>query len=310
MRDTLGRALGTYAAEGATELTRRVLQYLLRTAYFRVSDDTFRLHQQVRNKLFEEANLNVCRNGDAMAAHDENKRNVLVLTESPAVVEHEDWVDPNEQFYAEISFGNFLGLDNYRCPRALYAGFDGFVRLDTSREYGEKSATVSMIYSDKRTLPGHVFRHEIADAVADRVDLYGSGTGTYLEEKAVSLNPYMYQVVVENGKYPGYVSEKFYDCLKTLTVPIYWGGEEAVETLGFDTEGVLFFDTLEDLSTLLDEEVSPRTYDRLLPSLRRNREHLIDIRNGIRLDQYASETFLGFTFSPDVEGRNLHLEPS
>ena len=58
MRDTLGRALDTYAAEGATELTRRMLQYLLRTAYFRVSDDTFRLHQQVRNELFEAANLN------------------------------------------------------------------------------------------------------------------------------------------------------------------------------------------------------------------------------------------------------------
>ena len=57
--------------------------------------------------------------------------------------------------------------------------------------------------------------------------------------------------MIENGKYPEYVTEKLYDCIKLGTVPIYWGGEEALRKMGFDIQGFIFFDSLEELEEIL-----------------------------------------------------------
>lgn len=187
------------------------------------------------------------------------------------------------KFTAEISFQNYFGLDNYLCPRTIYANNDNFVDMPgTIRNY-EKSDLVSMVYSDRKIISGHQFRHEIADKLKDDLHLFGKGTGRFLRAKSDSLNSYMFQVVVENGKYQEYVTEKFFDCIKTGTIPIYWGGEEAIRKMGFDLDGILFFNELDELKELLSATVNAGFYSNAKPSIIRNWERLKDIRNEDKL---------------------------
>jgi hypothetical protein len=62
------------------------------------------------------------------------------------------------------------------------------------------------------------------------VDVYGRGWPKTLPNyrgvcmsKADVLRRYRYALVFENQRQPGYVTEKFLDCLLDGTVPIYWG---------------------------------------------------------------------------------------
>jgi len=168
------------------------------------------------------------------------------------------------------------------CPRTIYANNDNFVEMPDSFIETEKTALASMIYSDKAIVSGHQFRHEIAEQQKGNLDFFGKGTGRFLKEKSDSLLPYMYQVVIENGKYPEYVSEKFFDCIKTRTIPIYWGGEEAVRKMGFDMRGVVLFDDLNDLDFIL-QKLSSDDYQKALPFVKKNWERLTEIRNEDKL---------------------------
>ena len=88
----------------------------------------------------------------------------------------------------------------------------------------------------------------------------------------------MFQVVIENGKYPEYVTEKFYDCIKLGTVPIYWGGEQALRKMGFDQEGIIFFDSVEELGEILNKDISAEKYAALASQIKNNWERLKEIR--------------------------------
>lgn len=230
-------------------------------------------------RLLRKNGYTICINKFIPESYDPNHKNILFLIESPAMVEHywEQWIRPDMQFVAEISFNNYFKLANYHCCRSLYVANDNFVNLSDCVEPPEKTALVSLIYSDKIFLEGHRFRHEISRAFSDRLELWGEGTGRFLQHKIDSLLPYAFQVVVENGKYPEYVSEKFFDCLKTYTVPIYWGGERALKEMGFDPRGYFSFDTQEELAEIL-AGLSFDDYQGMFPYLLRNRERLIALR--------------------------------
>jgi len=246
--------------------------------------------------LFRNNGFNVCYNNSIREDYDSKKKNILIAIESPAIIEYHKWLDPKMEFIAEISFANFYNLKNYYCPRELYAGNDFYINLNPSRKY-KKERLVSLIYSKRQHLEGHKLRHEIANRFQSRIELFGSGIENSREKKGISyyypntnkvrkifsLDRYMYQIVIENGKHPEYVSEKFFDCLKTRTIPIYWGGEKAVRTMGFDIEGIFFFDTIEDLEISMEEKVSKSTYNKKIHALEFNLNRLIEIRNNLKL---------------------------
>lgn len=292
--------------DGLRELTSRIGQYALRTICLTLLDP-HSVYQASRRQIFEDAGVQFCYNEHNQRQYDEEKMNVFVATESPAVVERYGWIDESLDYDAEISFGNFYALDQYYCPRELYATFDGFVELDVSQTYTDKDSLVSHVFSEKTDLPGHDLRHEVGEQFSDVLDLYGSGADNYINQKTASLDDYMFQVVIENGKYPEYVSEKFFDCLKTNTVPIYWGGEEAVRKMGFDTDGILFFESTNELSDVLTNSVSRRKYKELREQVEWNRRRLLELRNNARVNIYFGGKTLGFTLN-DSNRRNLWLE--
>jgi hypothetical protein len=244
-------------------------------------------------KLYATNNVNICYNKFIRDAYDPKKQNILIAIESPAYFEYYKWIDPNMKFVAEISFQNYFKLKNYLCPRTIYANSDNFVEMDQGHQQWNKKELVSMVYSDKQIVSGHRMRHDISRTFHEKLHLFGQGTGRYLKQKSDTLLPYMFQVVIENGKYPEYVTEKFFDCLKTNTIPIYWGGEEAIQKMGFDKRGIIFFDKIQDLGSIL-EKISPEYYQKALPYVNKNRERLIEIRNEEKLSMALHSLKIGY----------------
>jgi hypothetical protein len=233
---------------------------------------------RIAQKALRANGYNLCYNKYIRQDYDPRGKNILVAVESPEVIKQNGWLDENMNFVAEISFANFYNLKNYHCCRSLYATNDNFVNFEINNNYDRKNKLTSFIFSEKTRLPGHKLRHDIAQKFKDQVDLFGSGTGKFLQRKTDSLESYMFQIVIENGKFPEYVSEKFFDCVKTKTIPIYFGGDHALEKLGFDHNGWISFDTLDELNTILREKVSESFYYEHLTSLEKNRQILLKIR--------------------------------
>lgn len=90
-----------------------------------------------------------------------------------------------------------------------------------------KTKKVSMLMSEKDTMPGHRLRHEIARRFGDRIDVLGTGgpDGKYIPA-IDAYAPYEFSIIVENERTPGYFTEKLIDCLSQGTVPIYWGAPD------------------------------------------------------------------------------------
>lgn len=131
----------------------------------------------------------------------------------------------------------------------------------------DKSKTMSMIFSNKLWAPGHQLRHQIAK-IAEGLDLYGSGTGTFLEDKCDGLSPYQFSIAIENTYTKYYFTEKILDCFATGTVPIYWGCPNIGDY--FNTKGILTFETLEDLAKIFESMADPEYYNKLLPYVKEN----------------------------------------
>ena len=257
---------------------------------YRINNPMIRLRNDYQN-LLRRNGLNTCYNRFISRDYDPNKKNILIAIDSPAVVEYQKWLKPEMEFIAEISFANYYNLEYYYCPRTLYATNDVVVYFNPSREF-KKSKLVSMIYSRLKQLKGHKFRHEVAELFKDQIDRYGTGADDSIKttdiKKIVTLDKYMFQIAIENGKYPEYVSEKFYDCLKTRTIPIYWGGEEAIKKMGFDTNGIFFFDTIEDLKKILEEKISQSTYEERIEAVNYNLIRLYEIRTEMKFNFYLN----------------------
>jgi hypothetical protein len=166
-----------------------------------------------------------------------------------------------------------------------------------------------MVFSSKTELPGHKLRHEVSDELDPAIDAFGSGANRYVDEKIVAIEDHMFEIVIENGKYDEYVSEKFYDPLKTMTIPIYRGGKPAVNKMGFDTEGIIFFDTLEELEEIVDS-LSRERYQELRPKAEYNRKRLIEIRNRLKNELYLDRIRPGYLTSRNDDGSmDYHLSP-
>jgi tetratricopeptide (TPR) repeat protein len=96
----------------------------------------------------------------------------------------------------------------------------------------------------------------------DDFDLYGHGwnkalfpsyRGT-LESKKETLARYRFAICYENTfAYPGYITEKLFDCLKAGCVPIYWGAPNVTDVVPADCIiDRRRFASMEDLYALMD----------------------------------------------------------
>lgn len=152
-----------------------------------------------------------------------------------------------------------------------------------------KSKLVSAISSNKAILPGHRNRLDFINSIRGKVDLYGRGMGAELPSKLDGLRDYMFSVAIENIECDDYYfTEKITECFLTGTVPIYHGCVNIGEF--FDTRGILYFKTKEELQHIIDN-LTPAKYTEMLPYIQANFEacYKWPLNNDMLYDMYYKD---------------------
>tara|TARA_R110002020_G_scaffold78488_6_gene197364 strand:- start:10284 stop:12017 length:1734 start_codon:yes stop_codon:yes gene_type:complete len=131
-----------------------------------------------------------------------------------------------------------------------------------------KTKMVSLIASTKRITPGHRYRFEVADKLAEKynIDLWGLAFKPF-EEKKEALQDYYFSITIHNNKESHYFTDALIDCFAVGTIPIFWGCPNIGDF--FDIEGILVFDTIEELETILDN-LTARLYQSKMTHVKRN----------------------------------------
>jgi len=130
----------------------------------------------------------------------------------------------------------------------------------------DKTKMISMISSNKSFTEGQKNRLEWVERIGDQVDLYGRGFNE-IATKEEGLCDYMFSVVIENGVYESYYTEKILDCFATGTIPVYLGSPDIADY--FNKDGII---------ELTDEfEVSDEIYESKVEAIRDNLERVKQI---------------------------------
>ena len=141
----------------------------------------------------------------------------------------------------------------------------------------QKSKLVSMIGAPHpQSLGGHALRNQVIDSLIPRADVDCFGKGVkWIDSKLDGLADYGFSIAMENHSRNYYFSEKIIDCFLTETVPIYWGCPGI--TRYFDVRGMLLFDALPQLESILDS-LTWEKYAQMLPFVQSNRQRAISER--------------------------------
>jgi hypothetical protein len=130
----------------------------------------------------------------------------------------------------------------------------------------EKTKNVSIILSSKKSSVGHRLRHSILKKYPN-IDFFGHDN--YIDKKITALKDYRFSIIIENCKEDYYFSEKLIDSFVTGTIPIYWGCPSIYKF--FDTNGMLIFDTMDELEKIMSN-LSEDLYLSKLESIEHNFE--------------------------------------
>jgi len=156
-------------------------------------------------------------------------------------------------------------LENYP-DKAKFIPFGGCWIKDHNFNLYPKSKLISMVLSDKKYMPGHKLRHQIANTLSG-IDLYGRGTNKPIKYKETSLKDYYFSIVIENSKTDNYFTEKLIDCFATGVLPIYWG----CPNIGnfFNTEGIIVLNSIDDLESVIPL-LTPEYYNSKIKVIKEN----------------------------------------
>lgn len=176
---------------------------------------------------------------------------VLVQIEPPAILNTTQVIlDNHEKFDLILTWNDqLLKLPNSR--KFIF----GSCWIDWNTFIPEKQKVVSFITSNKGWAPGHQMRLSIWDGLEDAEDLNEFKIVKHMSPPRVSSKNFLfenakYSISVENQKLENWITEKVIDCFATKTIPIYWGCPNIGDY--FNIDGIITFDTLEELKDILD----------------------------------------------------------
>ncbi|MBM4224550.1 MAG: hypothetical protein FJ167_07105, partial [Gammaproteobacteria bacterium] len=88
------------------------------------------------------------------------------------------------------------------------------------------------------------------------------------------IKDYMFNIVIENGVYDSYSTEKLTDCFATGTIPVYWGTRQIPKI--FDPEGIIWLQIGQECDLL--ESLSPELYANKRKAISNNLEVLNNLK--------------------------------
>lgn len=127
-----------------------------------------------------------------------------------------------------------------RCKNACVVPHGGTMVRAPVDALAARDRRIGLVASSKASTHGHRLRHRIArwaSTAAPDMELMGRGYRE-IASKSEGHLPFMYSVVIENGSFPGYFTEKLVDCLLCGSVPIYWGDPDFAKH--FDPAGIVY----------------------------------------------------------------------
>jgi hypothetical protein len=83
-----------------------------------------------------------------------------------------------------------------------------------------------------------------------------------------------FSIAIENNRQTNYLTEKLLGCFVSMTVPIYLGCPNVRDY--FDERGMFIAESPEEVIKIC-QNITPRTYDRMLPYLIENRKRALDL---------------------------------
>lgn len=152
-----------------------------------------------------------------------------------------------------------------------------------------KTGRIALIASKKADTAGHRLRHRIAEwsrQAAPDLALFGRAYAP-LPEKAAGHSPFFFSVVIENGRSPGYFTEKLIDSLVCMSLPVYWGAPDIGHF--FDPRGMVVCATGDDIKAAI-AGLTPADWTARKPYLAENWRRAQAYLDGERL---AAETLTG-----------------
>jgi hypothetical protein len=207
--------------------------------------------------------------------------NSLYLTESPELLTKIVGLNFKNPHFQKISnvYASFDRPDgnlakNWYNITTNYALTDKYCSFDINlRNNSTRYKKAALIRTSKSYLTGHKLRRSINSCeTIDVIELTGN-----ISDIAKIYNQYEVVIIIENCKYPGYVSEKFFDAVKCGCKILYWGDSTLVKKLGFKGIKDLEFEQLEyQIQELLNDENNNHTEE--------NFKTLIDIRERLNFN--------------------------
>ena len=177
----------------------------------------------------------------------ESECKIAWIIESPAYHKFAyDYIKENSYKFNNV-FTCSKDILNY-IKNGIFLPIGGCWIKEKDRGISEKIKIVSIISSYKKLLEGHNLRHEIIKKFKN-IYIYGNGYNP-IKNKIEGLKDYCFSIVIENTKEDYYFTEKLIDCFVTGTIPIYWGCPSISDF--FDINGMICFNSLEDLHNILD----------------------------------------------------------
>ena len=118
-----------------------------------------------------------------------------------------------------------------------------------------KSKKTSMICSGRSSCSGHIVRNTWARELKDHLDLYGRNIRP-VNKVEEALCDYMFSVVIENGSYSTYFTEKIMNCFASGTVPIYLGSPDIGNY--FNMDGIIMLENVGQVKSLTKDDYHSR----------------------------------------------------
>lgn len=137
--------------------------------------------------------------------------------------------------YAKKHINKYYIGNKENLPEPFVEGFSFMWFSDPGRiiSIKEKHSIISIILSEKKFAPGHIYRHQLVEAIIQNkipIDIYGRGAHLYKGDNVkgafegeTPYEKYLFSICIENFSDNHYFSEKIMSPMMYNCMPIYWG---------------------------------------------------------------------------------------
>ena len=217
-----------------------------------------------------------------------DKIKVALLGEVPDIYAHAKRCNPTQFNPYEYLEANHQHFDFTFSPYTYLKGIVGESKYRwavvqnsfiAKEQYGmyEKERLLSIVASHKNWLPGHQMRHEVITRYKDKMDVYGSGYNSVINDydimgKVIAIAPYYFTVIIPNTKIDDWFSDQMTDAMCVGTIPVFCGCRNVANY--FNANGIIQFDAVEELGKILPT-LTKELYLSKMDAVRQNYEKAI-----------------------------------